>query len=124
LSNKSRRDHHGIATWPSYDARMGFVSPFLGRALVWTLLATAVAITIVALMRAGRRRMSRRAWHEEWLHHRRSQGNGPGLHALDTRYTRGEIGRDDYQQRRAALLSPQPQSAATERTALIGIARG
>jgi len=89
---------------------MRFVYPFWGHALLWTLLAAAVAITIAALRRAGRRRMYRRASYEQWLQHRRAQGTGPGLHALDTRYARGEIGRDDYLQRRADLLSPQAQT--------------
>ena len=91
---------------------MRFVYPLWGHAVLWTLLAIAVGITIVALTRAGRRRMYRRAWHEQWVTHRQSLRSGPGLHALDMRYARGEIGRDDYLQRRADLLSPQPPSAA------------
>lgn len=73
--------------------------------VLWTLLAMAVAIMIVALMRAGRRRTYRRVWHQEWLDHRQSLQHGPGLLALDMRYARGEIGRDDYLVQRAAMLS-------------------
>jgi uncharacterized membrane protein len=91
---------------------MRFVYPVWGHAMLWTLLAIAVVITIIALTRAGRRRMYRRAWYEQWLTHRQSLRSGPGLHALDVRYARGEIGRDDYLQRRADLLSPPPPSAA------------
>jgi hypothetical protein len=89
---------------------MRFGSSFLGGA-VWTLLAVAVVITIVALMRAGRRRTYRRAWHAQWLDHRQSLRHGPVLLALDMRYARGEIGRDDYLLRRAALLSAQASAA-------------
>ena len=94
---------------------MRFVYPLWGHAVLWTLLAIAVVITIVALTRAGRRRMYRRVWHEQWLTHRQSPGNGPGLHALDVRYARGEIGRDDYLQRRADLLFPQPPPPSAAR---------
>ncbi|HUZ68223.1 MAG TPA: hypothetical protein VMU65_00800 [Candidatus Saccharimonadales bacterium] len=103
---------------------MRLVSPFWGPAMLWTLLAAVVAVTIVARMRAGRRRAYRRASYEQWLQHRRSHGSGPGLHALDVRYTRREIGRADYVQRRADLLSAQPQPPLPDRTALTRVASG
>lgn len=87
---------------------MRFVYPFWGHALLWTLLAVAFAMMIVALMRAGRRRTYRQAWRAEWLKHRQTPGNGPGLHALDMRYARGEIGRDDFLQRRSDMLAAPP----------------
>jgi uncharacterized membrane protein len=92
---------------------MRFGSPIIGGAVLWTLLAAAVVITIVAVTRAGRRRTYRRVWREEWRAHRESLRNGPGLLALDMRYARGEIGRDDYLQRRADLLSRRPLTAST-----------
>jgi putative membrane protein len=90
---------------------MRFVYPFWGNAVLWTLLAVAVMITILARMRSGRRRMDRQAWRAEWLQHRQTQRLGPGLHALDMRYARGEIGRDDYLQRRSDILSTQTPAA-------------
>jgi hypothetical protein len=95
---------------------MRFGSPIPSGAVLWTLLAVAVVITIIALTRAGRRRTYRRVWREEWRAHRASLRNGPGLLALDMRYARGEIGRDDYLQRRADLLSPQPRAATAPRS--------
>ena len=58
-------------------------------------------------MRAGRRRTYRRVWRTQWLNHRQALRHGPVLLALDMRYARGEIGRDDYLLQRAALLAGQ-----------------
>jgi hypothetical protein len=38
--------------------------------------------------------------------------HGPGLLALDMRYARGEIGRDDYLVQRSAMLSAHAVPAA------------
>jgi len=100
---------------------MPFSSPILAGAIFWTLLAAAVTITLIALARAGRRRTYRRIWHEEWRRHRESLQHGSVLLALDVRYARGEIGRDDYLQSRADLFGrpplTAPPSAPAERTA-------
>jgi len=99
----------GLLDAPRMMIGMRFFYPYGGmfwlHDLIWALVIIAIVVAVLLLVRSSRRHgVYPRPWYGgpgPW--------QSPGLHELDLRYARGEIGRDEYLQRRADILGHPAQ---------------
>ncbi len=73
--------------------------------LIWALVIVAIVVAVVLLVRSSRHH----GVYPRPFNGGPSPWQSPGLHELDVRYARGEIGRDEYLQRRADILGHPSQ---------------